>query len=86
MAVGIEVASVRVACTRIAFGRVCTSAGVACAHLVARSIARMRRKGRGDGISFPDVHLGTACAVISHAGILIVGGWLPSFDVTLEDK
>lgn len=39
--------------------------------------------GRGDKVGLPDVHLGAAGAVATNAGVGIVGGGSPAFDVAL---
>lgn len=43
----------------------------------------MRSVGGGDGVGFPDVHLGTASTVGSGTGVWIIGGRVPASNVGL---
>lgn len=82
-AVGVPVTSIGVAVASIASGRVGASAGIASAAVLARRLARVGSKGHAHRVSLPDVHLGAAGTSSTDTGVDVVGGRLPSLDVTL---
>jgi len=80
--VGVEVASVGIAAAGISVGRGATTAGISLAHVVGVVGAGMRSVGGGHRVGLPNVHLGTACSMLSIATVL--GGSFPSLGVSLS--
>lgn len=82
-AYGVEVASIRVAYTRISVIAVSATAGIASAHGLASGSAWMGCERRRDRIRFPNVELSTTASVVAEAGVLVVCCRCPSFDIGL---
>ena len=83
LAVGVEIAAIRIAVAAVAFGGVGAAAGVACAHMLGVVGAGVWGVGSGDGICFPNVHFGAAGAVVANTGVGVVGRWFPAFSIGL---
>lgn len=81
--VRVKITSIGIASTAIAISAIGSTAGISIAHGLRRSVAGVRSDGIGDRVSLPDVHLRAARAVVANAGVNIVGGWGPAFDVAL---
>lgn len=77
---GVEVTTILVADAAVA---VVTITALSTLAALASS-ARVRSVGSSHRVGFPDVHLRTAGAVGALAGVGVVGGWLPAFDIGLS--
>lgn len=83
LTVRVEVTTIGVAETSISVGSVALLASAALKASLVGGLARVGSIGSGDGVGFPDVHLGTASAVVALAGVGVVGRSGPSFDIGL---
>ena len=81
--VRVVVTAVSVAVAREPVLRVGAAAARRFAHVVLVVLARVRRKGKGVRVGFPNVDLGTAAAERTDAGVGVVAGCLPALDIGL---
>ena len=84
-AYGVEVASIRVADACVAVGGTSSTAIASLdgAQRLADGCARMRRNSLGDGVGFPDIHLGAAASVVSASRVGAVGLGSPALNIGL---
>lgn len=78
---GVEVATVLVANTSISVVAITALDGVL-ASVKTVVLADVWGIGVGDGVGFPDIHLGTAGTSLSETSVGIGGGWSPSLNVS----
>lgn len=83
LAVRVEIATIGIASSSIAGGRVGATAGIALAGLLGEALAGMGSVGRGNLVGLPDIHLRAAGAVLANTGVLVAGGGLPLVGVGL---
>jgi len=83
LAVGVEVAAIRIANTSIALRAVGATAAVALAAALADNGARVRSEGSSHVVGLPDIHLRAAAAIAAETGVGIIGRRGPVLNVGL---
>lgn len=81
-AVRVEVATIGIASTAIAVVGVGTTARVALAHVLVDGGAGVGSESGRDLVGLPDIHLRAASTVVTDTSVGIVGGGIPTLNVT----
>jgi len=80
----VEITAVLVAHTAVAVAVTITARHIVCALDKTRTAAGVGGVGSGDGVGFPDVHLGAASTDLASSSVGIGVGGVPSLNVGLS--
>lgn len=83
---GVEITTISVAETGITVRRVSATTVLEGADKVTVGITRMRSQGEGLAVGLPEIHLGTAAAVVTNAGVGIALRGFPAISVGLSQR